>query len=414
MTRLLALSWCMPPIEMPRSIQVSRLLAALADLGWETDVVCVDPDSLRQGTILDKELERPAGGKVRKYRVPSLEDWIPVRGLIRLIPSLGQLPDPKWVWKNAAFRQCRLLAEKNNYDAFISFAQPWTDHLAGLKFKQQSRLPWVAHFSDPWTDNPYVQASPWVKQRLYEMEQAVISTADAVVFVSSQTTDLVMEKYPEEWQTRTHVIPHGFESLSPAIKQTRPASNSRVEFLYTGNFYGLRTPENLLRAANKLNQKPGYKNSFGLRFAGHNMERFKQTAHDLGLDNLTVFEGPVTFARSQELAVQADALLVIDAPSVTPSVFLPSKLVDYLAFEKPILGITPLIGSSADLIRKLDCPVVDPNDIEGISANLARMIDNKKTGTDLLPPTFKQEAEQYNISYAAKQMDELLRTLIKE
>ncbi len=414
MTRLLALSWCMPPIVMPRSIQVSRLLAALADLGWESDVVCVDPASLRSDTLLDESLERPAGGMVKKHPVPSMEDWIMVRGLIRLFPSLGLLPDTKWVWEKAAFRQCQLLAEKNRYDAFMSFAQPWTDHLAGLKFKRQSRLPWVAHFSDPWADNPFVKASSRVIKKQYEMEQNVINSADAVVFVSSQTADFVMKKYPADWRTKVRAIPHGYEPLDMGVDRSGETYKGIVEFLYTGNFYGLRTPENLLRAANKLNQKPGYENSFRLRFAGHNMERFKQPAHDLGLDNLTVFEGPVTFARSQELAFQADVLLVIDAPSVTPSVFLPSKLVDYLAFEKPILGITPLIGSSADLIRKLDCPVVDPNDIEGISVNLARMIDNKKSGTDLLPPTFKQEAKQYNISHTAKQMDELLRTLIKE
>lgn len=414
MTRLLALSWCMPPIVMPRSIQVSRMLAALADLGWETDVVCVDHTSLRPDTLLDESLERPAGGMIKKYPVPSIEDWIIIRGLIRLFPFFGLLPDNKWGWKKSAIRQCQALIEKNRYDAFISFAQPWTDHLAGLEFIRKSRLPWVAHFSDPWADSPYVQAASWIYKKRFEMEKEVVKAADAVIFVSPQTADLVMKKYPADWRTKVRAIPHGYEPLHQEIDHSETIHDGTVVFLYTGNFYGLRTPENLLHAANILNQKPGYKNSFRLRFAGQNMERFKQTAHDLGLDNLTVFEGPVTFAHSQELALQADVLLVIDAPSETPSVFLPSKLVDYLAFGKPILGITPLIGSSADLIRNLDCPVVDPNDIEGISANLARMIDNKKSGTDLLPPTFKQESEQYNISHAAKQMDELLRTLIKE
>lgn len=127
MKRLLALSWCMPPIVMPRSIQVSRMLASLAELDWQSDVVCVDPGSLRAGSIiLDETLDRPAGGKVKRFPVPSLEDWTPVRALNRFFP-LVYLPDGKWVWKNAAYRKLDALASTHTYDAFISFAQPWTD-----------------------------------------------------------------------------------------------------------------------------------------------------------------------------------------------------------------------------------------------------------------------------------------------
>ena len=45
-------------------------------------------------------------------------------------------------------------------------------------------------------------------------------------------------------------------------------------------------------------------------------------------------------------------LLVIDAPA-DESLFLPSKLIDYLPARKPILGLTPARGASADLIRAL-------------------------------------------------------------
>ncbi len=412
MKRLLALSWCMPPLVMPRSIQVSRLLAALSEMDWQTDVVCVDPASLRpNNNILDDTLNRPAGGKVKKYPVPTLEDWVLVRGLIRLFPALGVLPDPKWVWKNAAFRKCDSLASANTYDAFISFGQPWTDHLAGLQFKAQSKLPWVAHFSDPWADSPYVDASRWVKNKRFEMEKAVISSADAVIFVSQQTADLVMQKYPDDWRKKTHVIPHGFETLGNATLTPGETQNQPLEFLYTGNFYGPRSPEGLLKAAADLARKAGYENSFRLRFVGHNMEKYRQTVRELSLDDAVVFEGPVSFARSQELSAQADVLLVIDAPSETSSVFLPSKLVDYLAFNKPILGITPLNGSSADLINNLGCLTVDPLDIQGMTSALVDLIDAKRKGTMDLPEKFAQTARQYHIHQAALKLDSLLASL---
>ena len=44
--------------------------------------------------------------------------------------------------------------------ATVSFAQPWTNHLVGMRLHRDSGLPWVAHFSDPWIDSPYQQGSP--------------------------------------------------------------------------------------------------------------------------------------------------------------------------------------------------------------------------------------------------------------
>jgi hypothetical protein len=414
MKNLLALSWCMPPRVMPRSIQVSRLLAALTELGWGSDVVCVDPASLRPANnILDDSLNRPMGGKVKKYPVPSLEDWVLVRGLIRLFPALGILPDPKWVWKNAAYRKCEMLASSHKYDAFVSFGQPWTDHLAGLQFKEQSRLPWVAHFSDPWADSPYINTSNWVKNKRREMEEAVIKSADAVVFVSQQTADLVMQKYPDGWRNKAHIVPHGFEVLETMGLPSTKAGDQPVEFVYTGNFYGPRTPQTLLDAASLLISRPEYKNLFRLRFVGPISAAIKTKVQESGLADIVLFEGAVPFSKSQEFCQQADVLLVIDAPSESASVFLPSKLIDYMAFNKPILGITPLSGSSADLIRQLGCPIVDPLDVPGISAAMAAYIDKKRGGTFILPEQFSATARQYHIHEAALKMDGILSGLIR-
>ncbi|HEX7554994.1 MAG TPA: glycosyltransferase [Leptolinea sp.] len=412
MKRLLALAWCMPPIVAPRSIQVSRLLAALVALDWQSDVVTVDPASLRPSSlILDDSLNRSAGGKVKKYLVPSLEDWVLVRGLIRLFPALGVLPDPKWVWKNAAFRKCEILAESQKYSAFISFAQPWTDHIAGLQFKEQSRLPWVAHFSDPWADNPYVKASKWVHNKRYEMESAVINAADAVIFVSKQTANLVMNKYPDSWQKKVHIIPHGFEPISNPISTNSNNPDKPLELVYTGNFYGPRSPESLLKAVSMLNATPGYSKSIRIWFIGPLSQQFVHLAQELDLAEIVSFEGAATNSKSQEACQQADVLLVIDAPSDIPSVFLPSKLVDYLAFEKPILGITPQLGSSAELLNKLGCPIVDPQDVEGIMRELTRLIDARRKGNLTLPLKFLPTARQYQIQYAAALLDQVLMSI---
>jgi glycosyltransferase involved in cell wall biosynthesis len=59
----------------------------------------------------------------------------------------------------------------------------------------------------------------------------------------------------------------------------------------------------------------------------------------------------------------ASGLMVIDAPvpKNSKSVFLPSKLIEYIGAGLPILGLTPS-GTAADLIRDLGGWVADPAD----------------------------------------------------
>ncbi|MEI8132579.1 MAG: glycosyltransferase [Leptolinea sp.] len=409
MKKLLAISWCFPPMIYPRSIQVSRLLAALTNHGWQPDVVCVDPSSLRSDQLLDESLNRPAGGLVKKFQVASLEDWMLVRGLIRLIPAFGVLPDPKWVWKNAAFHKCASLKASIKYSAFISFAQPWTDHLVGLQLKELTGLPWIAHFSDPWADSPYVDTSRWVMQKRLEMETTVIKNADAAIFVSEQTADLVMKKYPAEWLSKVHIIPHGFEPL-PTQEILPQQPDKLLELVYTGGFYGNRTPEPLLQAIFEVQKNEDYQKSFRIRFIGPIPPTYQQLAERLGIKNC-IFEGPSTHAKSQKACQNADVLLLIDAPSDSPSVFLPSKLVDYLAFNKPILGITPTQGASADLLHILGFPTVDPSDRSGIAAHIRSLVDANRIGRLSLPDGFAATAGQYQIENAAAKLDQVLEKI---
>ena len=72
--RLLAVCWEMPPLSGPRAVQVSRTLAQLASLGWESTAVCFGPRSQRylQDAELASRLRAPAG--VTLFPVRSLED----------------------------------------------------------------------------------------------------------------------------------------------------------------------------------------------------------------------------------------------------------------------------------------------------------------------------------------------------
>src|SRR3954469_16109033 len=102
MKSLLAISWEFPPMYGPRATQVARTLGALVPLGWQPTVVCLDPR--RGGPNWRDGVDAAPPYGVHPVRVTSPEERTIVRALWRLMPSLRDRPDPKWVWIRRAAR----------------------------------------------------------------------------------------------------------------------------------------------------------------------------------------------------------------------------------------------------------------------------------------------------------------------
>jgi hypothetical protein len=81
--------------------------------------------------------------------------------------------------------------------------------------------------------------------------------------------------------------------------------------------------------------------------------------------------------------VDSDLLLVIDAPAAL-SVFLPSKLIDYLGAGVPIMGIVPP-GTSAALLARLGAVLADPRQPEEIDTALRRALAEARQRRSLAP-----------------------------
>lgn len=377
--RLLAISWEMPPLSGPRAVQVTRTLVALGEFGWRSRTVCFSPRSDRYQQDHRASVEQLSGGLASLIPVRSPEEWFFFRALWRAVPALKQLPDEKRVWMPGALRAARAGHAALPASLIVSFAPPWTDHLIGLRLKRETGLPWVAHFSDPWVDSPYFTASRWHRRRAEVWERQVIAEATRVVFVNTYARDRVMAKYPNEWLAKTAVVPQGFEAPFRPRPAESGATARALRIVYTGRFYpGIRTPETFLDALAAVNKRVPLRGRLDVQFIGAGMSAYAQRASALGLGHSVSFSGRVAPQHATDRAAAADVLLIIDAPSDNgPSLFLPSKLVDYLPLRKPILGITPLEGPTADLLRELGYPIVDPRDVAGIAQLIQELIEHK-------------------------------------
>jgi hypothetical protein len=411
--RVLAVSFALPPVLYPQAIQIGRLLE-----GCAVDLMTVCGRDLGASA---KPQGKDFGAQQRFIHRIELSHRARLRGLwhrlaVRLLPFYGRAPDEYLDWSRRASEAAGAwLAQAGTdvVDVMVSFGEPMSDHLVGLHLKLSTGLPWLAHFSDPWFDNTFRKFQPLANAQNRRLEAKVIEVADCVVFTSEETRQLVMRKYPARWLEKAFVLPHSFDP-EDFRAHARESAAPNLILRYLGNFYGHRTPFPLFASLLRLAQRnPVLLTNIRVELIGtlSGWMRWHPAIRKLPA-GLLAFCDPVPYRRSLELMTSADLLLVIDAPAKN-SVFLPSKLVDYIGAGRPILGIVPP-GASHGLITALGGTTADPLDAAGIDAALSAAIATVRArrGSDASwgEPGIR---EQFRIGNVAEQFAAMLEWTIR-
>ena len=411
---LLAVSFAFPPLALPRSIQVARLLKHLPT---STVLVCCDQE---EGIRKDSTIEPDAEPKLRKcLRVPfSHTGWGRLANKVahRLeLPLWNKSPDQYVSWKGPVLRAIDQYARSENYapDSLVTFGYPMSDHLVGLELKKVFGVPWIAHFSDPWVGNIYTEVGHdrWTDARNRALERKVAETADRLIFTSQETVDMVMAKYSPEIRAKARVLPQSFDTASFAALQHE---KNGLIIRHTGWFYGPRTPRPLFNALSAiLSSSPALLAGVKLELIG---DIDPKTIAESGLETLPAdlisIKAPVDYSESLRLIAASDGLFLIDAPA-EKSVFLPSKLVDYMGAGRPILGLTPP-GAARSLIEQLGGWVASPDNLEEMTRSLHSFLsylqEHKNAQREFWGD--QKTREQYEAAVVAQTFAEILDELL--
>ena len=186
---------------------------------------------------------------------------------------------------------------------------------------------------------------------------------------------LVMNKYSSALRSKVRIVSHAFE---PDLFEGAPLPNKgRLNIRYLGDLYHPRTPKPLFQALEILaSTEPELLSRFCFEIIGdvHDLDMEQMGLSRLPHD-LVVFRPRVNYAESLSLMTSAAGLMVIDAPvpKNTESVFLPSKLIEYVGADRPIIGLTPP-GTAAYLIARLGGWVADPGAADQVAKVLREFL----------------------------------------
>ncbi len=405
-SRLIVLTYNISPRLGAQSIQVSRLLSHI-----RTKLKLIYGDSSIEGGLRVGAYES-LGKKKDSVQIKPLvnSNNILSRILFKTLPFLDMFPDRIIFWSLRSY--INLLFSRDlsaGYRGVLSFGTPMSLHILGSLLSRKMNIPHILYYSDPWpwNENPYHKGtSLLVKQINKKLESWVLSNSQHCIFSNKAVANFYKDRYP---RITLSVLGHSYDEQLYERRNDREAKNRKVMTVRTiGDFYGPRSPNPLLISIHQyIQDHPEIDLSQMLKveiYGRCNEKNLNHVIKELGLKEIIFFKGRVSYIKSLELMSRADLLLLIDA-KVSPNLYFPSKLADYLGSKVPIIGLTDRDGPAGQILSSTGNKVIDHAD-EG---TLMESIYSKLFLEDV---TSMDAYEEYEIRAVAKKFDAIIDSVI--
>lgn len=301
----------------------------------------------------------------------SLFDKIKIKLWLKYTQEICYLPDTYYFyWYKKALSIAEEYLKKNSIDYLHSFSFPYSSHLVALELNRKYGIPWIAHFYEPWGDNPYRRYSNKVFTRNCVWEDEVVRAADVIIHNSDIICQSWRNKYGDTISNKIYSLPMPFAFKEQCQPTPIYNSLSKLCIAHIGNLYGMRKAEPFLRAIYALlEQKSYFRDKLKVVFVGEISNDDVVFIKTHKLDDVIEVVGHKSEEECVEYYKQADVFLVIEGKDQGP-LFFPSKLIQYYYYEKPIVGLTQKDSVLWAELKSTGHKVYHPDDIDGIKEYL--------------------------------------------
>ncbi|MDG4717408.1 MULTISPECIES: glycosyltransferase [Thalassospira] len=297
-------------------------------------------------------------------------------------PRLPLRPD-RWLLANSSVRKKALDLLPNGYDCVVTRSQYHSAHLIGLHLKKRfPELPWIACFSDPWSNSDHQKNVPLFSAYSRNLEKKVLANANQLVF-PTEGLMLHMTNNDKNLRQKSSIVPHGYDPRlyhdSDELTKKIPA-NGTTEYCWRifGSFYGNRQPDILIKALQLINIPKGKKVRIEIYGTAHEkyteLDQFNTKYNDREI----LYMGQTPHKNALRLMQNSDLLIVVDSTELEQSFYLPSKIIDYFGSGTPVLSICRA-GTVENITIANGHHVANIDDTQSISIAMEKAIEREKS-----------------------------------
>ncbi|MDB4297182.1 glycosyltransferase family 4 protein [Flavobacteriaceae bacterium] len=307
------------------------------------------------------------------------------------------IPDARMFWIKPSVSYLEKYLKENDIDVIISTGPPHTTHLIALKLKQKLGIRWIADFRDPWTEIDYFHQLPLTKRAInkhHSLEQAVLKNADEVLVVGN-----TMKKSYDTFSKNVHVITNGFDGEIASTKEL----DKEFTITHVGMLNADRNPIVLWKALASIKQTVPFK----LQLIGKVANEVLQSIQDFGLTNYVEVIDYLPHATVKEYQQKSQVLLLAINKVPSAKAIVTGKIFEYLQAQRPIVGIGPIDGDLAQILKDANAgTVVDFEDEETLKQCILNLFAKFTEG--------KLQVNSQGVSqYHRRALTQKLATLIK-
>ncbi len=421
---VLVITYYWPPSGGPGVQRPLKFVKYLYRLGWKVTVLTVLNGEY---PVLDKHLAEEIPEGVRVVTAPAISYFQIYKRIMgqkgkgidtfvlnnKKMGMLGRIarwirmnlfiPDARIGWVKSAISAGRNIIQEDTPDIIFSTSPPHSLQLIARTLAEESGIPWVADFRDPWTKafwDAGIKRSHWANMKNLALEQGVLQKANKIIGVSKGVLRLLQA--PE---SKSIVLPNGYDDLD--FKNCfEDSPNSKFTIVYAGFMAYTQNPINFFKALSRL--PPEYQSQLVVEMYGKQDAVVHDTVNRLSLAPMIQWKGYVPHSEVVKVICKADMLLLV-LPKEHGEGILTGKLFEYLATGNFILGIGASSGEAAAIINSCKAGIMIDHDSDPLDI-LLRQLQNwrkgKKHASDAL------EIQKYSRKALAKQLSQILDACI--
>lgn len=327
------------------------------------------------------------------------------------------IPDAQIFWVIPAVRAGIKIIRENKIDLIYTSAPPYSVNITGLILSRLSKLPWVADFRDPWTQN-FMEY--WATKTHYlidkSIEKKVYKRANRIVVITPMNKEQLLEENSNIYPAKIETITHGYDAEDFIEKRGGECAGNKFILTYVGRFYwgysekaktrltdllslgplqyrpfplelNSATPYYFLKAVHELlKMHPSLKNEIAIKFVGPLDKKNAALIEQFSLKDIVSVTGYIDHTQCIKMTLESNLLIYIVGYCSKPLYAVAAKLYEYMASKIPILALVSE-GDSKDFLKKSGLAFfAHPTNIEDISKKIYELHQSWKKGNIKVTP----------------------------